>query len=659
MAEFRIDLVARFAQFQDSLNQVNRQVTSSAASMNRAFGAVKATLAAIGVGISLEGMRSLVQSSIDAADHLNDLSKKTGIAVDTLGGLGFAAKQAGGDLDSFADAATKLNRSIAEAGAGDKAKGEVFKTLGINVKDATGQLKTADQVMAELADKFASYADGPNKVAIAIALLGKAGADQIPVLNEGGQALLRNIEYYKRFSGVTQDVAEQADQFNDTLTKLRLLSGALGTNIASSLLPTLQGLADQLLEAKEKSTLFKDVSEGLNSVIKGLAIGVFDLAKGYELTGKSLAGLLAIRERLFAGDLKGAQSISQALVQDFKDGAVAIKDFEQSLRRVGQFKPTATDREDAEAGRFRIRGAKPQAPGIPDASRLAESARLAGQQAKELERIRDSQIASSRRAQDADLKALEDYAAQVKKIGDEVKERQYYENIFGAEAIEGLSTDDLKTKLKLLLEGVDEVAAIADRAALAYAGFDENGKSLNRTLEETNNFARDVGLTFTLAFEDAVAGGKDLDDILKAIEQDLARLLIRKAVTEPIGNAITGAIGNSGLSGLFSGLFGGGASNLSSAPGYSLGRSLFVGSYASGTDYVPRTGLALVHQGERITPAGQSGAVDARTFVTMHNPTADAIPLLQQALIDHDRKIGQLMSGDPYRRSGVTRRIYR
>ena len=31
-----------------------------------------------------------------------------------------------------------------------------------------------------------------------------------------------------------------------------------------------------------------------------------------------------------------------------------------------------------------------------------------------------------------------------------------------------------------------------------------------------------------------------------------------------------------------------------------------VGSFATGTDYVPRTGLALVHQGEKIIPAAQN-----------------------------------------------------
>ena len=39
-----------------------------------------------------------------------------------------------------------------------------------------------------------------------------------------------------------------------------------------------------------------------------------------------------------------------------------------------------------------------------------------------------------------------------------------------------------------------------------------------------------------------------------------------------------------------------------------------VGAYATGTDYVPRTGLALVHQGERIIPASENGARSGGTY---------------------------------------------
>jgi hypothetical protein len=67
----------------------------------------------------------------------------------------------------------------------------------------------------------------------------------------------------------------------------------------------------------------------------------------------------------------------------------------------------------------------------------------------------------------------------------------------------------------------------------------------------------------------------------------------------------------------FEGVFGKPASN--APPGaFEAGGffdSLFAGSYAVGSDFVPRTGIALVHQGERIVPA--SGASSGTTAAAM------------------------------------------
>lgn len=393
MPNLFIDIEARFAQFQDALNAIARQATTSAGQIDKAFGAVKSTLQTLGVAVTLEGMRRFVQGSIDAADHLNDLSKKTGIAVDTLGGLGFAAQQSGGNLDSMVDAVGKLNRSIAEAGAGNAEKAEAFKALGISVKDAAGNLKSGDAIMAALADKFEQYADGPNKVAIAVRLLGKAGADQIPVLNEGGAALQRNIEYYKRYSGVTQDVADRADQFNDTLVKLNLLSGALGTKVASELLGPLQSLADYMLKAKEESKAFETVAGGLKTIFEGLAVIAANVAFVFRGVGTEIGGIAAqtvewnkAQAQLLAGNLSGAAESFRAFLnirKEMKSDAAAARkeldEFEARILKLGSYKPTAADLDDAEAGRFRLPRVKGQAPGLADsgAAARAEAARRA------------------------------------------------------------------------------------------------------------------------------------------------------------------------------------------------------------------------------------------------------------------------------------------
>jgi hypothetical protein len=278
---------------------------------------------AVGVVGATTALAYLVKSTIDTNDHLNDLSKKTGIAVDTLGGIGFAAGQAGGDLDSASAAAGKLNKSLVEAAGGNKELAATFKALGVDVKDANGNVKTADVALIELADKFASFEEGPEKAALAVKLFGKSGADLLPLLDDGGKALQENIEYYKRYSGVTQQAAEQADQFNDTTGKLKLLSGAFAQQLTAAVLPALQNLADLWLKNKEEGDGFASTASRLADVFKGVVVGVAYLGTTFAVTGEQIGAFAAKVGALARGDFDQIAEIgkeaSASLVKSRKD----------------------------------------------------------------------------------------------------------------------------------------------------------------------------------------------------------------------------------------------------------------------------------------------------------------------------------------------------
>lgn len=79
---------------------------------------------------------------------------------------------------------------------------------------------------------------------------------------------------------------------------------------------------------------------------------------------------------------------------------------------------------------------------------------------------------------------------------------------------------------------------------------------LGKEIDKTKDFAEDFGLTFNSALEDAMVNGKRFSDVLKSLEQDIARIIIRKSVTEPLGNAVSEIFKGIDFGKLFS--FGGG-----------------------------------------------------------------------------------------------------
>lgn len=115
--------------------------------------------------------------------------------------------------------------------------------------------------------------------------------------------------------------------------------------------------------------------------------------------------------------------------------------------------------------------------------------------------------------------------------------------------------------------------------------------------------------SFAGAFSDFITGTKTASEAFKSfatsVVNEISKIYAKQLATQIVGGGTGGAGGL--LSGLFSGLFGGGGTGGSIGYGtIDPTQSGIVGSFAVGTDYVPRTGLAMIHQGEAIIPASEN-----------------------------------------------------
>ena len=97
-----IQMMASVARLSADINQAKGIVGAGMKNIESSVASAKSVLASLGLGLSVAMFANLIKGSIDAMDHLNDLSKSTGLTVEQLAGLKVAAKQSGGDLDSIA-----------------------------------------------------------------------------------------------------------------------------------------------------------------------------------------------------------------------------------------------------------------------------------------------------------------------------------------------------------------------------------------------------------------------------------------------------------------------------------------------------------------------------------------------------------------------------
>jgi hypothetical protein len=61
--------------------------------------------------------------------------------------------------------------------------------------------------------------------------------------------------------------------------------------------------------------------------------------------------------------------------------------------------------------------------------------------------------------------------------------------------------------------------------------------------KEVDNAWQDLGLTFASAFEDAILEGEKLRGVMRGLLKDIARIIIRRRITEPLANSISSAFG--------------------------------------------------------------------------------------------------------------------
>lgn len=291
--------------------------------LRNAAGGLQGVMAGLGATLSVAAFAAGIKAAIDYADQLNDLAKQTGIAVETLGGLGYAAQQSGTSLEAVAKGTSKLATLMADAAAGVARASSTFESMGVSVRNADGSLKSLDVGLAEIADKFAGYEDGAEKAALANALFGeRLGAQMIPLLNEGGDKLREMVAEYQKYGGITADTAARADAFNDTLSKLAMIGGSLWRTLASALLPTLQAIANIFVEAKNKTGEFGAVADGVTVVVKGLATAGIAVVEVFRAVGASLGNVIGAIMAYLRGD--SISSIWEGLKQGFGDVGASI-----------------------------------------------------------------------------------------------------------------------------------------------------------------------------------------------------------------------------------------------------------------------------------------------------------------------------------------------
>ena len=150
---------------------------------------------------------------------------------------------------------------------------------------------------------------------------------------------------------------------------------------------------------------------------------------------------------------------------------------------------------------------------------------------------------------------------------------------------------------------------------------------LAEKVKETDDLTRDLGLTFSSAFEDAIVGGEGFREVLAGIAEDIARLAVRKSITEPAVDWLGTALS------LGARAFGGGSPVQGGFTSAIDTGATFIGQAHDGIDRVPREGTWLLDGGERVMTSPQADKLDRFLASQQSTPAATATTINIQAPI--------------------------
>ena len=220
-----------------------------------------AGIAAVGVGIT-----ALVLPVANTADELANLAQKTGVSVEALSALTYVAQMSDTDLQGLVKGLQRLSVAMFDTQVQGEEGSAALKALGVSAVDASGQIRPTEQVLLDLADKFANMPDGADKAALAIKLFGKEGMSLIPLLNQGRAGITALMEEAERFGLViNSQTAQAAELLNDNLDRLRGMLEGVQRQIGAAVIPILADFTEQVILAQAETGSFSNELQRITS----------------------------------------------------------------------------------------------------------------------------------------------------------------------------------------------------------------------------------------------------------------------------------------------------------------------------------------------------------------------------------------------------------
>jgi len=287
--------------------------------LNRAAGRLKAFGASVSsIGTKMAALGAIVTAPLIAAANagaqagaaMYDMSRRTGISVESLSTLGFAAKMSGASLDELEPAIKRMQKTI--GGVADSTEGTTgsLEHLGIAMESIRG--KAPDEQFRLIAEALNKISDPTERASAAMKVFGRSGTDILPMVSQLGdlEATAQKLGLVK-----STESAKNAKEYAQMLLLVEIAVKKVWGALSAGIIPILKQKAESV--ARITLRLAEWIKANKSTVVTifqvatavGVAgVGLIFLGKAIGLVGVAVGGVSSLFS-VFRGVIGNAATI--------------------------------------------------------------------------------------------------------------------------------------------------------------------------------------------------------------------------------------------------------------------------------------------------------------------------------------------------------------
>ena len=272
--------------------------------------------AAVAVVEVEKALANLTLEQAAAAGEIQDVAMQTGLSTEAGQRYQYACDMIGVSFDTVASSQAKMIQSMADVQSGSETAAATWNQLGIEVMNADGSLRDAQEVFLEVIDVLGQIENVTQRDAVSMEIFGRSAQDLNPLIVQGTDAFQAFYDEASDVKDILTDVQlETLAGLDDEMHRVeaRFESGA--NSMALKFTPALQEFYEKTSEGI-KGIEEDFAASGLVTVFGSLLELVTALGPAFEALGevlKALSPVFYLFALVVAGIADGLKVISLTL----------------------------------------------------------------------------------------------------------------------------------------------------------------------------------------------------------------------------------------------------------------------------------------------------------------------------------------------------------